>query len=224
MGKTKQPEPKSLQDGLLEFYSSEADVLLARYKNINHLLGKTRHHTHPGALCEALIRDILRRNVPESKRPTTATRLATVKKVGRTSASRVAVRPAGAGSDRSMRQSPLRHRGGSTAGVNPAARCAESCAAIWSNRSIGGDEATRGGTRRHFLSMCPVCTPSSGLRRIGGRPSQCPVTAGSWSAIGRPGRFPLSLGAVRRVASLHDRPLRAVFMAQGAAYRRPRVQ
>lgn len=58
-----QPESDPLPEGLIEFYSSEAEVALAQYKNINRLLGKTTHHTHPGTLCEVLIRDLLRRNV-----------------------------------------------------------------------------------------------------------------------------------------------------------------
>jgi uncharacterized protein DUF6602 len=57
------PTASSLQDGLSAFYSSEAEAALTKYENINHLLGTTSHHAHPGSLCEALIRDVLRRNV-----------------------------------------------------------------------------------------------------------------------------------------------------------------
>jgi hypothetical protein len=49
--------------GILDFFSSQTEVLLAQYKNINQLLGKTDHWTHPGILCEALLRDFLRRNL-----------------------------------------------------------------------------------------------------------------------------------------------------------------
>jgi hypothetical protein len=50
-------------DGLFEFYASQAEVMLAQYKNIGQLLGPTTHHTHTGTLCEVLLRDVLRRNV-----------------------------------------------------------------------------------------------------------------------------------------------------------------
>jgi hypothetical protein len=53
---------------LVDFYASQADVLLAQYKNINQLLGETSDWSHPGTHCEVLIRDFLRRNVPNYMR------------------------------------------------------------------------------------------------------------------------------------------------------------
>jgi hypothetical protein len=52
-----------LQEGLISFYSSQADLMLAQYKNINQLLGPTRDWSHPGSHCEVLLRDFLRRNL-----------------------------------------------------------------------------------------------------------------------------------------------------------------
>jgi uncharacterized protein DUF6602 len=52
-----------LNQGLVDFYSSQADLLLAQFKNINQLLGRTTHHSHPGTHCEVLLRDLLRRTV-----------------------------------------------------------------------------------------------------------------------------------------------------------------
>jgi hypothetical protein len=46
---------------LLEFYSSQADLLYAQYQNINQLLGPTSDWSHPGTHCEILLRDFLRR-------------------------------------------------------------------------------------------------------------------------------------------------------------------
>jgi hypothetical protein len=49
--------------GILDFFSSQTEVVLAQYQNINQLLGKTDHWTHPGILCEVLLRDFIRRNL-----------------------------------------------------------------------------------------------------------------------------------------------------------------
>lgn len=66
MGKktNKQDEAlEPLQEGLIGFYSSQAELMLAQYKNINQLLGPTTDWTHPGSHCEVLLRDFLRRNL-----------------------------------------------------------------------------------------------------------------------------------------------------------------
>lgn len=52
-----------LSEGLIDFYSSQADLLLAQYENINQLLGPTSDWTHPGNHCEILLRDFLRRHL-----------------------------------------------------------------------------------------------------------------------------------------------------------------
>lgn len=52
------------KQGLVDFYSSQAEVILAQYRNINQLLGETKDWTAPGTHCEVLIRDFLRRNLP----------------------------------------------------------------------------------------------------------------------------------------------------------------
>lgn len=52
-----------LQEGLIGFYSSQAELMLAQYKNINQLLGPTKDWSHPGSHCEVLLRDFLRRNL-----------------------------------------------------------------------------------------------------------------------------------------------------------------
>lgn len=49
-------------EGILRFYSSEAEALLAQYRRVDFLLGPHSHeHTHSGTLCEVLLRDFLRR-------------------------------------------------------------------------------------------------------------------------------------------------------------------
>jgi hypothetical protein len=53
--------PFDLSPGLLEYYSSQAEVMLAQYENINRLLGPTHDWTHPGDFCEILFRDFIRR-------------------------------------------------------------------------------------------------------------------------------------------------------------------
>jgi len=50
--------------GLVEYYASQANVMLSQYKNINLLLGHTHDWQHPGELCEILLRDFLRRFLP----------------------------------------------------------------------------------------------------------------------------------------------------------------
>jgi hypothetical protein len=57
------PPHDPLQVGLLNFYSSQAQVVLDQYDNINQLLGPTHEWTHPGTLCEVLIRTFLQRNL-----------------------------------------------------------------------------------------------------------------------------------------------------------------
>jgi hypothetical protein len=49
-------------EGILRFFSSEAEALLAQYRRVDYLLGRETHeHTHSGTLCEVLLRDYLRR-------------------------------------------------------------------------------------------------------------------------------------------------------------------
>jgi hypothetical protein len=55
-----------LASGLRDYYSSQADLMLAQFDNINQLLGPTTNWTHPGELCENLLRDFLRRFLPPS--------------------------------------------------------------------------------------------------------------------------------------------------------------
>ncbi len=55
-----------LRQGLFAFCSSQAETMLAQYRNINDLLGPTRDWTAPGTLCEVLIRDAIRRILPSS--------------------------------------------------------------------------------------------------------------------------------------------------------------
>ena len=58
------PKAKDVQDeGLMEFYSSQAKLLLYQYENINQLLGRTFDWTHPANHCEILLRDFLRRHL-----------------------------------------------------------------------------------------------------------------------------------------------------------------
>jgi hypothetical protein len=61
-----EPKPEDpLAKGLFDFFASQAEVMLAQYENINHLLGPTHDWTHPGTLCEVLLRDTLRRSIPK---------------------------------------------------------------------------------------------------------------------------------------------------------------
>lgn len=53
-----------LAPGLVDYYSSQAALMLTQFENINHLLGPTRDWTHPGDFCEILLRDFLRRFLP----------------------------------------------------------------------------------------------------------------------------------------------------------------
>jgi hypothetical protein len=55
-----------LTPGLLEYYSSQAELMLSQYENINRLLGPTHDWTHPGDFCEILFRDFLRKFLPPS--------------------------------------------------------------------------------------------------------------------------------------------------------------
>jgi hypothetical protein len=59
-------EPFDLSPGLLEYYSSQAEIMLAQYENINRLLGPTDHWSKPGEFCEILFRDFLRKFLPPS--------------------------------------------------------------------------------------------------------------------------------------------------------------
>jgi hypothetical protein len=50
--------------GLIEFYSSQATVMLAQYDNIVRLLGSTNDYTAPVTHCEILLRSFLRAYLP----------------------------------------------------------------------------------------------------------------------------------------------------------------
>lgn len=54
---------EGLSEGLIRFYSSQAELLLAQYENINQLLGPSSDWTHPGTHCEVLLREFLRRHL-----------------------------------------------------------------------------------------------------------------------------------------------------------------
>jgi len=54
---------EGLSEGLIRFYSSQAELLFAQYENINQLLGPTNDWTHPGTHCEILLREFLRRHL-----------------------------------------------------------------------------------------------------------------------------------------------------------------
>src|ERR1700730_3956934 len=56
--------PVDLSPGLVEFYSSQATLMLSQYENIERLLGPTNDWTAPGTYCEVLIRDLLRAYLP----------------------------------------------------------------------------------------------------------------------------------------------------------------
>ena len=55
-----------LKPGLFEFYSSQAELMLAQYENIKRLLGPTTHGTPSGDLCEQLLREFLRKFLPST--------------------------------------------------------------------------------------------------------------------------------------------------------------
>jgi hypothetical protein len=57
-------DPFNLAPGLVKYYSSQATAMLSQYKNINRLLGPTKHWTHPGEFCEVLLRDFFRKFFP----------------------------------------------------------------------------------------------------------------------------------------------------------------
>ncbi|HEV3439743.1 MAG TPA: DUF6602 domain-containing protein, partial [Gemmata sp.] len=61
---TTAPELFDLGEGVLSYYSSQAQLMLALYQNINDLLGPTNDWTHPGDHCEILFRDFLRKFLP----------------------------------------------------------------------------------------------------------------------------------------------------------------
>lgn len=55
------------QEGLSEFYSSQAELLLRQYQNIEQLLGPAGSDwTWPGEHCETLLRETLQRTLPPS--------------------------------------------------------------------------------------------------------------------------------------------------------------
>ena len=55
-------DPPILDEGLVKFYSAEAEALLAQYRRVDFLLGPdSTDHTHSGTLCEVLLRDYFRR-------------------------------------------------------------------------------------------------------------------------------------------------------------------
>jgi hypothetical protein len=63
MGKDKadsRTEPLSLT----EFYSTEAETLRFKYKQIEHLLGPGHHSQSEGDYCEDLLKEFLRRTLP----------------------------------------------------------------------------------------------------------------------------------------------------------------
>lgn len=55
-----------LDQGVRDFYASQADALLSQWKNIESLLGPTSDYTAPGTHCEVLLRDFLRKQLPSS--------------------------------------------------------------------------------------------------------------------------------------------------------------
>jgi len=55
-----------LAPGLIDFYSSQAELMLAQYENISRLLGPTTHGTPSGDLCENLLKGVLRRFLPST--------------------------------------------------------------------------------------------------------------------------------------------------------------
>src|SRR5262249_25465500 len=59
-----EPTVVDFRPGLMEFYSAQAAVMLAQYRNIEHLLGLTNDWTVPGTHCEVLLRDLLRTYLP----------------------------------------------------------------------------------------------------------------------------------------------------------------
>jgi hypothetical protein len=56
--------PFDLSPGLVAFYSSQAELMLSQYRNIEYLLGPTKDWTAPGTHCEILLRDFLRAHLP----------------------------------------------------------------------------------------------------------------------------------------------------------------
>ncbi len=53
-----------LNQGVREFYASQAEALLSQWQNIEQLLGPTSDFTAPGTHCEVLLRDFLRKQFP----------------------------------------------------------------------------------------------------------------------------------------------------------------
>ncbi len=58
--------PEHADQGLIDYYSAQADSMLVQYRNINHLLGPTDDWTAPGTHCEILLRDMIRRSIPSN--------------------------------------------------------------------------------------------------------------------------------------------------------------
>lgn len=64
---TPQQQPAStydLEQGIRNFYASQAKAILAQWTNVENLLGPTNDFTAPGTHCEVLLRDFLRRQLP----------------------------------------------------------------------------------------------------------------------------------------------------------------
>jgi hypothetical protein len=53
-----------IDQGLIDYYASQAQLMLVQYHNINQLLGLTNDWTHPGIHCEVLLRDMIRKSLP----------------------------------------------------------------------------------------------------------------------------------------------------------------
>jgi hypothetical protein len=47
--------------GVIDYFHSQSELMLSQYENINRLLGPTTDWTHPGMLCEELLRGFLRK-------------------------------------------------------------------------------------------------------------------------------------------------------------------
>lgn len=50
---------------LADFYSADAEALLAKYRQIEHLIGRSHHATSEGTFCEVLLKEFLRRTLPK---------------------------------------------------------------------------------------------------------------------------------------------------------------
>jgi hypothetical protein len=50
---------------LAEFYSSDAELLRLKYKQVENLIGLGHHSSSEGDYCEALLKEFLRRTLPQ---------------------------------------------------------------------------------------------------------------------------------------------------------------